>query len=344
MPHNSNQTVSWDAVTGAESYNYTALYFDGELSAVGGHTITSGSTTSTSFSVTTPAGGRYIHFKVEAVKGNDKKMSTLTLMLGEALSYPEDVEYIPITSVNGNIWESNSTILTSTYGGTFTREWWRAFECSPNTDGTYTVNKIYENGTEKSITVSGKTILFVMHAEYVNYYVARKIVVGDKLTLKGIYLDNKIAVENAHLLVNGGKPVAPQELTPKDNDIDLDGDYVEGADAGITGDALAAKFNEDGDYIKVLDKSGKEVTSGKVGTGCTVNLVVNGETKASYKVVIGGDVDGDGEISANDHVAVKAHFKNHSILSEEYFKAADFTKNGKLTVTDYISIKRKITK
>lgn len=72
------------------------------------------------------------------------------------------------------------------------------------------------------------------------------------------------------------------------------------------------------------------VSNGKgfntVGTNTTINLVLNGEVLDSYKVVIFGDVDGDGFADGNDAVIV-SQYTNRVIteddLGVEYTYAAD---------------------
>ena len=88
----------------------------------------------------------------------------------------------------------------------------------------------------------------------------------------------------------------------------------------------------------VKSANGEEVTSGKIGTGFTVT-----KGEKTYSVVIKGDTDGDGSITANDYLVVKAHFKNKTALSGAYLNAADVTNTGRITVSDYIGIKRGMT-
>ena len=58
--------------------------------------------------------------------------------------------------------------------------------------------------------------------------------------------------------------------------------------------------------LRVLDASGAVLEAGAVvGTGCVVELLVNGAKVDSCVVVVAGDVNGDGRITASDYILVK---------------------------------------
>jgi len=207
--YNTAVSVSWDAINGATSYAYTAQLYNGEPSAVAAaSTIVSSTTTGTSFSVPGQASGKYIKLTVTAKSADGNTDSTKLIRLGAAATYPTLTEYVPVNDINGSESVSNSTIWTSSIGKSFGMTWWRAFMCSPNADGTYTVNTIYENGVARTVSVTGKNILFAMHSGYAGYDSCKGIVVGDKLTLKGIYLDSGVVNGDGHILVNGGRSLA----------------------------------------------------------------------------------------------------------------------------------------
>ena len=59
-------------------------------------------------------------------------------------------------------------------------------------------------------------------------------------------------------------------------------------------------------------------------------------------VLIYGDSNGDGNISAVDYVTVKNHIMSSIVLSNNYLKAADVNNDGKVTAVDYVNIKNYI--
>ncbi|MBQ7646192.1 MAG: dockerin type I repeat-containing protein, partial [Clostridia bacterium] len=104
---------------------------------------------------------------------------------------------------------------------------------------------------------------------------------------------------------------------------------------GTPVETIIAHFKYD---VTVKDKNGNVMTSGNVGTGCTVSCA--GKTATA---LLRADVDGDGEITSNDYTAVKSMFKTSTvILDGVYKKMADVDKNEKYTVTDYLMIKRSV--
>ncbi len=87
---------------------------------------------------------------------------------------------------------------------------------------------------------------------------------------------------------------------------------------------------------KVKNASGKEVTSGNVGTGYTVSY--NGTT---YTVVKLGDVTGNGIVDSADLLAVQKHLLEKQIITgNSKLKAADATRNGKIDSADLLLIQK----
>ncbi len=337
VAHNAALPVSWAAVENATSYTYKAEVYKGEISATTATTVASGTVSGTSVTIPAQAAGKYMKVTVTAVGPENTATTTKSVMMGPWVgSYPTDVEYIPVADVNGSVSASNSTVWTSSKGTSFGMTWWRAFVCSPNADGTYTVNSIYENGATKSVSVSGNQILFAIHSGYTNYQYCSKIVTGDKLTLVGIYLDNATIRGNGYILVNGGVPIGPSSLTIKDTSVKYSGNYLTGANVGITGTQLAQKFNEDASYIVVKDAAGSVVTSGAVCTGYTVNLVVNNVVKQSYTLAVDGDVNCDGIISVSDLLSISKVIDGTGTLGELYTCAGDMDGSGNIATTDYM--------
>ncbi|MBR6593673.1 MAG: dockerin type I repeat-containing protein [Clostridia bacterium] len=344
VEHGATLTASWAAVNKATSYSYKAEVYQGEMSATTATTVASGTTTGTSFTVPAQSSGKYMKISVTATDGSNSKTGTATVMMGPWVgSYPTTVEYIPVADVNGTQSASNSTIWNSSKGTTFGMTWWRAFLCSPNADGTYTVNTIYENGAEKSVSVTGKNVLWAIHSAYANYEYCTDIVVGDKLTFKGVYIDKATVRGSGYVLVNGGVPIGPTSLTIKaGNDMKFDAEYLDDVSAGVTGDQLKAMFNEESQYISIKNTAGAAVTTGAVGTGCTVSLIVNNVTVSTYTVIVPGDLNGDASITSADLMTVGLSVTGAVKVDAVGTKAADMDGSGEVGATDYLAIKTKI--
>ncbi len=92
-----------------------------------------------------------------------------------------------------------------------------------------------------------------------------------------------------------------------------------------------------------LETNGGTVTlsSEAVGTGTTVTIQ-SGNMVESYSIVIYGDVDGNGKITAVDYVLVKNHIMGTNRLNGAAYKAADVNRDGSISAVDYVNIKNYI--
>ncbi len=98
-----------------------------------------------------------------------------------------------------------------------------------------------------------------------------------------------------------------------------------------------------GDVKAKLEANGGIVSfsSDKIGTGTTV-VIQSGNLQETYSIVIYGDVDGDGLISAVDYVLVKNHIMGSNILNGANSLAADVNRDGVISAVDYVNIKNYI--
>lgn len=126
------------------------------------------------------------------------------------------------------------------------------------------------------------------------------------------------------------------------------GDYLSEIKIGTSAGAITSKIKNNDENVKVTitstDDTGitKEITDSiKLGTGDIINIE-KGEEKKSFRLVIYGDVSGDGAVSAVDYVKVKNNIMNSGSLSGSYKIAADVNKDGTISAVDYVNIKNYI--
>ena len=93
--------------------------------------------------------------------------------------------------------------------------------------------------------------------------------------------------------------------------------------------------------VNIIDKDGNSKTNANFKTGDKVNITASDGTK-TYEVVIFGDVNGDGKISAVDYVKIKNYITKSSNIDGVYAKAADVNKDDKISAVDYVKIKNNI--
>lgn len=104
-------------------------------------------------------------------------------------------------------------------------------------------------------------------------------------------------------------------------------------------DAIS-KLSNHGATVTIARKD-QTITSGVLRTGDKVTIQ-SGNNKETLEVIIYGDVDGDGTISAVDYVLVKNHIMGTNALSGVYQNAANVDKDNSISAVDYVNIKNYI--
>ena len=120
------------------------------------------------------------------------------------------------------------------------------------------------------------------------------------------------------------------------------GTYITGIQPGTDTTALLAGLSSS-NTVKILDASGNE-KSGNVVTGDSVAVYdTSGNMIASTKVVIYGDVNGDGRISILDMICMNRYITGKSSLNGVYLEAADANRKGDgATILDMIAMNNHI--
>ena len=131
LAYGATANVSWAADPQATSYSYTVSAYPGEVSVGNAKTVASGSGTATSFTVPAQTTGKYLKVTVTATGSTNSASSSAIIMLGNSVSYPSELQYIPVVDLNGGVNTSSSTIWTASKGSAFSAVYWDAFLCSP---------------------------------------------------------------------------------------------------------------------------------------------------------------------------------------------------------------------
>lgn len=141
-------------------------------------------------------------------------------------------------------------------------------------------------------------------------------------------IDLTLAQANVTISSGGTVLIANKELTGV---IDTDRNYIYGIPAGTTAEDLKEYFTvSNGSFDVIANDSG--YTN---GTGAT--LVVkdtNGNEVAYYTLVIFGDVNGDGAVTATDANVIKNASLGGTITEDAYNYASDANGDASITATD----------
>lgn len=104
-----------------------------------------------------------------------------------------------------------------------------------------------------------------------------------------------------------------------------------------TVEGMREKIVNAGGNVVITNQNGTEIKTGTIGTGYKVSI--NNEINS---VVIYGDINGDGVISAVDYVNVKNHIMGTSPLTGVSLEAANVNKDETISAVDYVNIKNYI--
>lgn len=115
---------------------------------------------------------------------------------------------------------------------------------------------------------------------------------------------------------------------------------IYGITPGTSVETIKNNLTNTGGVITITDANGNTKEKGNIGTGDQVNIT-SGVTE-KLTVLIYGDTNGDGNISAVDYVTIKNHIMGNNPLSGIYTKAADVNKDGNISAVDYVNIKNYI--
>lgn len=125
-------------------------------------------------------------------------------------------------------------------------------------------------------------------------------------------------------------------------------DYISDVKIGTSVGGIKSKINPNNENIKVVltttDTSGKTTElsdSSTLGTGDILTITSGEETKA-FRIVIYGDVNGDGQVDSRDYVKIRKYIMSVGELSGSYKLSADVNNDGQVDSKDYVKIRKYI--
>ncbi len=105
----------------------------------------------------------------------------------------------------------------------------------------------------------------------------------------------------------------------------------------LTYQKLLAGLTISNSEVQILNPNGNVITSTSSVVSTNAKLKLNNNT---YLIVVLGDVNCDGKISALDYIEVRKHIMGTSITNNGKLLASDLDQNNKITALDYIAIRK----
>lgn len=177
---------------------------------------------------------------------------------------------------------------------------------------------------------------------------------GEEIILNGEAVDGWYKAESkdgaikgycsADYIVKGNRVSTTVEL-PNDEEFAIVNEKLSVSSGVLNGVALKTTAKElmtgfKGN-VSIVDASGAPLAEDAfVGTGCKILVSKNGSTYTVATLLVLGDVDGDGDVGTYDYLYVKRHFMGTLKLDSVYLKAALLSGRDKVTVADYVLVKR----
>lgn len=121
--------------------------------------------------------------------------------------------------------------------------------------------------------------------------------------------------------------------------------YISGITFGMGSSTITEKLLETNKFanIQVTNRNDEIKTSGALGTGDKVTITSKEDTK-TFEIILYGDVNGDGEITLVDIVAIQKHLWKDATLNNAYSVAADANKDNEITLVDIVAIQKHLWK
>ena len=159
------------------------------------------------------------------------------------------------------------------------------------------------------------------------------------ITIKSRNSHNYVEVEKSITVMQ--KEIV-EAIVSKDNNTVINNDKINikiAYNYTLTYGELMHKLEIVSNHLVIKNANGDNVSSNSEVLGTGSQIIMD---NAKYTIVISGDVNKDGKITALDYIAIRNHMLETKVLSEKQieFKAADMNNDNRISALDYISIRK----
>lgn len=257
-----------------------------------------------------------LEFKIPVFNNMPQEKSPIPIGDGNPNNMLESLEvgrHSLTPSFDKNITEYNIIILKSEKSLSVTA---KALHSSATVTGTGTVNI---NNQTKAITVSVKA----QNGTVKNY------------TINVAYAAGSKGGDVSESTNNGNFSMKTDYQVTEDG-------FIKGVASSTKTEDFLQKIQITGGTAKVTHADGS-AASDKVGTGDIVAVYNSGGSlQKEYKIVVPGDVNGDGVVNSLDLLKIQKHLLGASPLEGVYAQAADVNGNGKVDALDLLKVQKHI--
>ena len=127
--------------------------------------------------------------------------------------------------------------------------------------------------------------------------------------------------------------VAADDFTPTEV-----GTYLYGVPERVTQAELKKAYSRTNYTVFNLENSAF-TDNGLVGTGYKIKYEDEVGSVVTLEVVVLGDTDGNGKVTTTDYISIKTHFKAIAELKGVKLKAADVDSDEQISTADYMRVK-----
>lgn len=125
----------------------------------------------------------------------------------------------------------------------------------------------------------------------------------------------------------------------------FEGGYIRGLPINTDLTTLSNPLSALGN-VTCFNKAGNIVSGGIIGTGQKISITITQEndemTTYTVMIVVKGDVNGDGKISALDYVKVRNKLDGKNYLNNYETQGADVNSDNKISALDYVKIRNQL--